>query len=418
MKKPMRLILGLLFAAVLSSGCSNVAPASTISESESISQGVASPLSAITSITIANKEDLAEEWHLGDEERRLSISVSPEINVLEEVLYDGLSIVSGNPSVLSVHGIYLYPMAIGEATITVSYQGISDSCNLTVLSERGEPDYARKTLTEVMAITDLVESGSNKYSKEAFMGKVKVATLGNRSDGTKPADKYGNMWVTDPTSSEDSPEVVQVYGSSASTTSLSYSLADKFYKFSNPQDYLLNEATSGIQVGDVLDVIMIRADYKTAKEISVVIRAINGKVIANRIATTDEILATKLSNNVKKEIVSVTGTITGWKDASTTDGTKYGIFYIQSENAEGDPLYVYGATATLEQAGEDGSVFNTISINDDGSLKFSNPKDFLTNAATKDLAIGDEVTVTGFRCDYQGTIEINGLVTPSSANDA
>ena len=349
---------------------------------------------------ISNKEALQEEWHVGDADRSVDMNLTPRCNILEALSDGRLTITSSNTEAVVVLGRGLQAIGAGEATITINYLGVEDSVDITVLDMVGEGDYEVKHLSEIMAIEEgLVPVGNNSYYKTAFLTQVEVKVLGNKADGSASADKYGNIWVTDPTVNEEQ-ELVQVYGSGASISALSYDTSIPGYKYANKQDFLTNEDTKEIKVGDILDVIAIRADYKTTKEISLVIRAINGKLISNATLTTNDVTAIPDSNNVRKQLVTVTGKITGWKDEATEDGTKYGNFYLKTEEENGEPVYVYGATASE----------GAITLQADGSLKFTNPKDFLTNAGTKDLKIGDEVTLLGFRCDYQGKIELNGQI--------
>ncbi len=389
--------------------------AQTPSSSASSSEATSEPVEAYVSIT--NKDALTAEWRLEDEDRTVKLDLSPSCNILEALGEGTLTITSSDPSVVGVYGRVLKPLGQGNATITVTYFGVSDYVELTVLAMKGEQDYAAKTLTEIMAIEEgLVPSGSNFYYNLAFMTQVEVAVIGSKADGSNAADKYGNMWVVEP-EAEDGATPVQVYGSGASFAALSYQTDLIAYKYVNQKNYLDNEDTAGIKVGDILDVVAIRADYKTTKEISFVIRAINGELIGNDTVTTDQVNAMEYSNNLAKQLVTVEGTITGWKDDAATDGTNYGSFYIQSEESETDPVYVYGASASTswEKTADDGSVteMKTIELLEDGSLTFNNPKDFLTNEATKDLKIGDKVSVMGFRCDYKGHIEFTGrIVTP------
>ena len=349
---------------------------------------------------ISNKEALQEEWHVGDADRSVDMNLTPRCNILEALSDGRLTITSSNTEAVVVLGRGLQAIGAGEAKITINYLGVEDSVDITVLDMVGEGDYEVKHLSEIMAIEEgLVPVGNNSYYKTAFLTQVEVKVLGNKADGSASADKYGNIWVTDPTVNEEQ-ELVQVYGSGASISALSYDTSIPGYKYANKQDFLTNEDTKEIKVGDILDVIAIRADYKTTKEISLVIRAINGKLISNATLTTNDVNLIEDSNNVRKQLVTVTGKITGWKDEATEDGTKYGNFYLKTEEENGEPVYVYGATASE----------GAITLQADGSLKFTNPKDFLTNDGTKDLKIGDEVTLFGFRCDYQGKIELNGQI--------
>ena len=374
----------------------------TSEESESHDTGFSSEESSsvepvVYSAAISNKEALQAEWHVLEADRAVEFNLSPRTNITQAIADGTLKIESSNPAVVQVLGRNLHAAGEGTATITITYGDATDSVEITVLGMLGEPAYEYKNLTTIMEIEDLVASGSNKYSKAAFLTKVKVAVVGSKKDGSNPADKYGNLYVTDPAVENDA-ELVQVYGSSATFTALSYQ-NDGFYKFVNPQDFLKNDATKDIKVGDVLDVIAIRADYNTTKEISFIIRSVNGAPVANREVASGDVAGFELTDNEKKVLYKVSGKIDGWKDAETSDGTKYGNFFIKTEGSN-EPVYVYGATASS----------SAISFNEDGSLKFTNPKDFLTNEATKDLKIGDEVTLIGFRCDYNGTVELNGII--------
>lgn len=364
---------------------------STESGSESSSESSSEAVDY--AVAISNKNALTAEWHLGEADRAVEFDLAPRTNITQAIADGTLTIVSSNPEVVQVLGRNLHAAGEGTATITVTYGDKTDTVDITVEGLLGEPTYERKTLSDVMAVEDLVTSGSNKYSKAAFLTKVKVAVIGSKKDGSNPADKYGNLYVTDPTV-ENSEELVQVYGSSASYTALAYQ-SEGYYKFVNPKDFLTNEATKDIKVGDELEVIAIRADYNTTKEISFVIRSVNGVPVANRVVKSSDVAGFELTDNEKKVLYEVSGTISAWKDDKTTDGTKYGNFFLKTDDNEA--VYVYGATANAD----------AITFNEDGSLKFSNPQNFLTNEATKDLKIGDKVTLLGFRCDYKGTVELD-----------
>ena len=374
---------------------SEEAPVSS-EEGPASSESSAEPIAYSAEIT--NKAELQAEWHVREANRPINLNLSPRTNILVALNDGTLVISSSDESVVKIEGKNAIAIGAGTATITVDYQGATDSVDVTVQDALVEPDYASKTITEVMAVEDLVQDDKNFYGHEAYLTQVKVAVIGSKKDGSGAADKYGNMYVTDPASTDAEPALIQVYGAGASIDALVYNPAAKIYKYSNVKDYLTNEETAAIKVGDVLDVIAIRADYQTTPEISMVIRAINGKVLVNAVRDTDEINATEDSPNVRKQLVSVTGKITGWATGKE-DGTQYGNFYLQTEGSNGLPVYVYGATASA----------SAISINN-GALKFSNPKDFLTNEATKDLKIGDTITLDGFRCDYNGVLELNGIV--------
>ena len=105
-----------------------------------------------------------------------------------------------------------------------------------------EPAVANKTVTEFIALEN------NK--KNAYTVKATIKAF--KSGDTK--DKYGNMTITDGTSD------VAIYGSTATATALAWDGAGE-YAFTNPQDFLTNETTSALKVGDEITMKLIRADY-------------------------------------------------------------------------------------------------------------------------------------------------------------
>jgi hypothetical protein len=240
----------------------------------------------VSSSSIKNGEDLKEPWRVGETSREVEIATEgAHINVLKCLKEGKLTIESNNPAAVLVSSKMLYPQGAGAATITVTYnangvvkagEGVTeeqlatnkvDTIDLVVMEQEKEPDYiAGKKLGDLMGIaqSELVADGSNFRGKEAYLLKVKVAELGANADGSVAVNEYGNMWVTD----EKGENKTQVYGSTASISGLSYQKSLKAYKFFNPKDYIKNADTKGIKKGDALDVIAIRADYKTTKEIS------------------------------------------------------------------------------------------------------------------------------------------------------
>lgn len=420
MKKILVPLSALAMLALVACGgtSSSSSPAPSSEPAQSSSQQQSSSQEQVVA-QISNKEALGAEWHVGEADRAVELNLTPKCNITQAIADGTITIVSDNEEAVTVLGRQLHAMGEGDAKVTVTYKGVSDSVDLHVDAAIVEPDYAApKTLSEIMALEgdDVVtpEADANHtYSKLAYPSRVKVAVIGSKVDGSNPADKYGNLYVTDPSSNEAEPAKIQVYGSGASMGALSYVFDEGYYKYVNAQNYLENEDTKAIKVGDELDVIIIRADYKTTKEISMVIRAINDKPIANDVRTTDQVNATEDSKNVRAQLVSVSGKITSW-DTNKEDGTKYGNFFIQTEGSKTDPVYVYGATASSTKtvtSDEGETILDVLAMQDDGSWKFNNPQDWLTNAATKDLVIGDMITLTGFRCDYQGTLELTGIVS-------
>jgi hypothetical protein len=381
MKKKSVLVLGLFaLSAVGLAACGQ----GTSSSSSAASSPVSSSSSQQTiAISISNKDALKAEWHVGEADREVSIGLTPAGNITALINAGTITVTSSDPTVVSVNGKYLSPVKAGTATITVAYVGSgSDTVDLTIGEKLTAPDYQVKSLADLMAITDDT-AGTYAY--------VTSGTVNSFKTGTDGGD-YGNLYFT------NGADKATIYGATASVSALSYDFAKKAFTFTNPKDFMTNSDTKGIKVGDVLDVVAIRCDYKTTKEISIVIRAINGKAISNGVKTTDEIqdmVADSFYN------YTVKGVIKSWKNASATDGSAYGNLHILTDGSKKDPLYIYGATGANTASTIDATA---------GTWKFTNPKDFLTNDDTKDLAIGDVVEVLGFRCDYQGAIEMNGII--------
>ena len=104
-----------------------------------------------------------------------------------------------------------------------------------------EPSVANKTVTEFVALENNKKNAYNvKATIKAWKGEA--------------ADKYGNMTITDGTTD------VVIYGSSATVTALAWDGAGE-YAFTNPQDFLTNDVTKALKVGDEITMKLIRADY-------------------------------------------------------------------------------------------------------------------------------------------------------------
>jgi len=110
------------------------------------------------------------------------------------------------------------------------------------------------------------------------------------------------------------------------------------------------------------------------------------------------------------------GVIKSWTKGS--DGQVYGNFTLSVDWAKnGETIVVYGATGTADNedggsytnsSGDPVEVKDVFTQNEEtGECTFNNPRNWLTHEATKDLKIGDEIEFYGFRCDYNGTKEIN-----------
>lgn len=145
-----------------------------------------------------------------------------------------------------------------NAKITVkavikNYHGQVETClplandDVTVL-EAGtkwavpEPTVTAKTVTEFIALEN---NKNNAYTVKANIKAFK--------DG-ETKDEFGNMTITDGTTD------LAIYGSSATVTALAWDNAEA-YAFTNPKDFLTNEITKDLKVGDEITMKLIRSDY-------------------------------------------------------------------------------------------------------------------------------------------------------------
>jgi hypothetical protein len=286
---------------------------------------------------------------------------------------------------------------IGGGTANIkatSKQDATKSASIAINVKARSDDYA------VLSLADVLSDDKNN-GENTFITTVKVS--GYKS-GATAFDSYGNIVVTDAAGANETI----VYGATASSKALVFDATTETWAFKNAKDFLTNEYTKDIKIGDTLEVVAIRADYNSTKEISIVVIAVNGVNVINEGTqaaplTTDEVQARDYQKN-SMYLYYVQGVVTAWS-GSATDGGKYGNFYIKSEGATGDALAVYGATAKAE-----GAFTYTATT---GVTKFNNPQDFLTNEGTKDIKIGDTVTMYALKTAYNTTKEISGVIIPA-----
>ncbi|HIU71006.1 MAG TPA: Ig-like domain-containing protein [Candidatus Enterosoma merdigallinarum] len=214
-------------------------------------------------------------------------------------------------------------------------------------------------------------------------GTVSKWQYDDRTDATK----YGNFYIKDSAGTE-----VLVYGATADATAMAFDSGT--YKYTNRQDFLTNEFTKGVTINTKVRLAVLKTSYNGTVQFNAVVLAVNDTLVPNYVIDSGEVPS--YQNNTYF-LYEVTGTISAWQYDDRTDATKYGNFYLQTE--ESDPILIYGATAS------EGKI-----TWGNGGLEFDNPQDFLTNAVTKDLDIGDTVTLRGIRADYNGTVELQGQI--------
>ena len=256
--------------------------------------------------------------------------------------------------------------------------------------------------TPVKTVAELKEIPAEDEMKEIYKvtGTVKSWRYSDSTDGTQ----YGNFYVEDETGD------ILVYGATATEEALSWDDAAGKYVFNNPKDFLSNELTSTIKIGDTVTLKVVKTNYKGTAQLNAivveVVPAQGGEVVPpvenEEPAVIENITIAELiaiaAENEMKQAYTVTATVKAWRYSDSTDGTKYGNLYIQDETGE---ILVYGATAT-----ESALVWNATA----GKYSFSNPQDYLTNATTSAIVIGDTVTLKVVKTSYNGTAQLNAIV--------
>ena len=134
-----------------------------------------------------------------------------------------------------------------------------------------------------------------------------------------------------------------------------------------------------------------RVEEVIPREVEEMPGLIKGKTLADLFA--DE------SGNDKK-LYEITGIVFDWK-SPYTNGTVYGNFSIKQNSNDTKYYTIWGCTATTSALTYDEST---------ESYVFNNPRDFLTNNITKNIEIGDTVTMWLSRCDNESYVEAHGLV--------
>lgn len=335
---------------------------------------------AVTAAAITNKDVLQAKWKVGQDNRRVSLSSTPDGSNVADALADGtVKLESSDANVVAILGQYVVPVGAGTATVSVKVTttdkdgkattNTTDSVDITVLAADAA-DY------NILNVSDVLEKDNNKKYAFSVVGKIQKWTKG--TDGAI----YGNFYLED---IKDPTKSIQVYGATASTSALTYSSTDETYSFTNPKDFLSNEVTKKLAVGDTVYCYVIRADYNGTKEVNAIVSNSVSEVIAYE--------------NSAATVYNVTGKLSSWK--AGTDGGTYGNFYISDLADSTKSILVYGATTDSTALAYD----STNSV-----YKFTNPKNWLLNDITSKITIGDTLNLRVIRADYKGTLELCAIV--------
>lgn len=134
----------------------------------------------------------------------------------------------------------------------------------------------------------------------------------------------------------------------------------------------------------------------TADDITVVTEGGTWDVVPEPAVATRTLAEFIAGENTKAKAYNVTAEIKAFKEGATKD--QYGNMTLTDGTND---LVVYGSSATA----------TALAWNNADAYVFTNPKDFLTNATTSALAVGDTITMKMIRADYKGTVQGTGIIT-------
>ena len=338
----------------------------------------------VTSMSIANKDDLSAVWTVGEADRTMAFTFEgAKVNVASAISKGLLTITSSDSAVVVANGFVLQAAGTaGTAVITATYTndeslgGASFSDTVEVNVKESDKEVAAEFVT-IKEFCEAEYDGTN--AKKAYIVTGKIKSIANTT--------YGNLTI------EDETGEVYFYGVSANNQALSY--ADGKFSFPSQKTFSDIEFTKNLKEGDEITVMAIRADYKGAVQGKGIIIKKGDGVGENRVSPT-ALTVTEIVNdsNVTKSVklFETEATIVGFgsKRESLTenasDAGAYGNMFVTDGTTE---LQVYGATALTNKIAWNGSIY-----------KIDNPKDFQTNEVTKGLKAGDKIKFTCVRADY------------------
>ena len=315
-------------------------------------------------------------------------------NATFKITVDGKTILvfraknEGNQNFTSTNDLYVGDEVVIYGNIT-NYNGTLEITKCYVASNNKvdrpdpteEPDVVEKTLQEIIDMDD-------ETNKKASY-KITVIVLGWGKSLTSydaDANEYGNMIVSD----LEGLNKIVVFGATATISALVWDSTNGKYTYTNKQDFLTNAITKSINIGDTLELIVIRDSYNGNTQLNAIVTKVTPKpaVTSNLIFDLDGGTCADLPTSYEegtevtlptptKEgydflgweyngtiITSITATMTGdltltakWKESGTTlyfekvtsvnDITDDGLYLIVYEN--GEKAYAFNSSlATLD----------------------------------------------------------------------
>ena len=315
-------------------------------------------------------------------------------NATFKITVDGKTILvfraknEGNQNFTSTDDLYVGDEVVIYGNIT-NYNGTLEITNCYVVSNNKvarpepieEPEVVDKTLQEIIDMDDTTNKKASYKITVIVLGWGKSLTSYDAA-----ANKYGNMIVSD----LEGLNKIVVFGATATISALVWDSTNGKYTYTNKQDFLTNAITKSINIGDTLELIVIRDSYNGNTQLNAIVTKVTPKpaVTYNLIFDLDGGTCADLPTSYEegnelslptptKEgydflgweyngliITSITATMTGdltltakWKESGTTlyfekvtsvnDITDDGLYLIVYEN--GEKAYAFDSSlATLD----------------------------------------------------------------------
>ena len=289
---------------------------------------------------------------------------------------------TGEASYLTDSDVWVGADVLAHGRFTL-YNGQAETDGATYVRAWGTPPAPRTTIEETfanaLAAGKALEDGADTYDYYKFDAYV---TKKSTNDYFLTATK--NEAITD-----TKTNTIEIYfGSTA------------------PAEAIANKLTKGAKVtvkmilknyhGQVENLLALTADDIT------VVEAGGTWDVTPEPAVQDVTLAQFIASTATDKTVKFhfSAQIKAFKDGATKD--KYGNMTLTDGTND---LTVYGSTATA----------TGLAWNDSDAYVFTNPQDFMTNTATKDLAVGDTVEVNFIRYVYNSKVQGQGIILSSSS---
>lgn len=228
--------------AACNKGGSSVA--SSAASSAAVSSAVVSSVSSVSSITpvsvnsvaINNKTALQKEWHIGEANRMIELTVDPEVNIASLVQKGQLTVTSSDTSKVAVNGLYLSPVGVGKSNITVTIGSASATVEVEVSETIPVNKHTDATVASAVAAAKLLGDGGAWETTDIYTITGFAANVVN--------SKYGNFDIYDPVTGD----MLVIYGSSTTNPwviskakNSAGAEVEYSYAFKNPQDFKYGE---------------------------------------------------------------------------------------------------------------------------------------------------------------------------------